>query len=108
MESPISSMSKSKVLSKPKSFKNFLNFSCPTFCAILTDPILPDLIKICSAVKSDGILSSYSPIRNLLQYIFFLSFLNSVSGSINPSFKPAAYVNVLNTDPIHKLLWLLY
>ena len=28
--------------------------------AILTDPMLPDLISICSAVKLDGIVSSYS------------------------------------------------
>ena len=38
----------------------YLNFLGPIFCAILTDPILPDLIKICSAVRSDGILLSYS------------------------------------------------
>ena len=42
--------------------KKSLNLSIPTFCAILTEPIFPDLIKICSAVKSVGISSSYSPI----------------------------------------------
>jgi len=61
--------------------------------------MLPDLIKICSAVRSEGIFSSYSPIVYLLQEIFFSKFLNSVSGFIMPSFKPTAYVNVLKTDP---------
>ena len=42
-------------------FRKFLNFSMPNICAILTDPIFPDLIKISSAVKSVGISSSYSP-----------------------------------------------
>ncbi len=59
---PTSSIS-NLILSKTPIFcKKFLNFSSPIFCPILTDPILPDLIKICSAVRSVGILSSYSPI----------------------------------------------
>jgi hypothetical protein len=44
----------------PTFSKNDSNFSGPIFWAILTDPILPDLIKICSAVRSFGILLSYS------------------------------------------------
>ena len=44
----------------PTFSKNDLNFSGPIFCAILTDPTFPDLINICSAVRSDGILLSYS------------------------------------------------
>ena len=71
----------------------------PTFSAIRTEPIFPDLIKISSAVKSDGILSSYSDIELPAQVILFLRFLNSVSVSITSYCNPAANVNVLKTDP---------
>ena len=87
-------MSKTPILCK----KN-LSFSTPTFCPILTEPIFPDLIKISSAVKSDGILSSYSPIICLPQRIFFFKFLNSVLGSTNPSLNAAANVKVLKAEP---------
>ena len=81
-------------------FKNVLCFSIPTFLAILIDPIFPDFTKICSTVKSDGILSSYSPmVWSSPQLIVFLESKNSVSGSINPSFIPEAIVNVLKTEP---------
>ena len=50
--------------------KKFFSFSGPNFCAILTEPIFPDLIKICSAVRSDGIFLSYSPICLPAQDIF--------------------------------------
>ena len=43
-----------KILIELKRFKEsrkFLVFSIPIFWAILTDPIFPDLIKICSAVN---------------------------------------------------------
>ena len=43
-------------------FITFFVFSIPIFCAILTDPIFPDLIKICSEVKLEGISMSYSDI----------------------------------------------
>ena len=59
---PTSSISNSILFKTPIFFKNNLNLSIPSFCPILTEPIFPDLIKICSAVKSFGILSSYSPI----------------------------------------------
>ena len=71
----------------------------PTFSAILTEPIFPDLIKISSAVKSDGILSSYSDIEFPAHVILFLRSLNSVSGSITLYCKPAANVRVLKTEP---------
>ena len=79
--------------------KKDLNFSIPNFCPILTEPMFPDLIKICSAVKSDGILLSYSFIVYFEQEICFFKFKNSVSGSIIPSSNPAAIVKVLNTEP---------
>ena len=59
--SPTSSISNSILFKTPIFSKKSLNLSIPTFCAILTEPIFPDLIKISSAVKSVGILSSYSP-----------------------------------------------
>ena len=77
---PTSSISKSIFFSTPSFDKNNLNFSSPTFWPILTDPMFPDLIKICSAVKSEGILLSYSSIEFLLQVIFFFRLVNSVSG----------------------------
>ena len=49
------------VFKTPIFSKKSLNLAIPTFCPILTEPIFPDLIKISSAVKSVGILSSYSP-----------------------------------------------
>ena len=76
-----------------------MNFSEPTFCAILTDPIFPDLTKICSAVKFDGILLSYSPILYLSHLIDLGKSKNSVSGSITFSFKPLAKVKALKTEP---------
>ena len=57
---PTSSISKSIAFIKLNLFINFLNFSSPTAWPILTEPILPDLISICSAVKLDGIFLSYS------------------------------------------------
>ena len=69
--------------------KKNLNFSTPIFCPILTDPILPDLIKICSAVKSEGILLSYSLIGNPAQVKDFGKSANSVCGSIIFSSKAA-------------------
>ena len=81
--SPTSSISNSILSKIPIFFKNNLNFSIPIFWAILTDPILPDLIKISSAVKSDGISSSYSLIGLPAQVKFFGKFSNSVSGSIS-------------------------
>ena len=51
----------------PILFKKDLYLSIPNFWAILTDPIFEDLIKICSAVKSEGSLSSYSVIEFLAQ-----------------------------------------
>ena len=63
------------------------------------EPIFPDLIKICSAVKSEGISLSYSPIDLPAHVIFFGRSLNSVSGSMTSSFNPAAIVKVLKTEP---------
>ena len=64
---PTSSISK-LISSKTPSFdKNDLNFSSPIFWPILTEPIFPDRIKICSAVKFEGILLSYSLIINPAQ-----------------------------------------
>ena len=79
-------MSNSILFKTPIFFKKSLSFSIPTFCPILTEPIFPDLINICSAVKSDGILSSYSPMDLPAQVIFFFRPINDVSGSISPSF----------------------
>ena len=42
--------------------------------------MFPDLIKISSAVKSEGILSSYSEMGLPAQTILFFNSLNSVSG----------------------------
>ena len=61
--------------------------------------MFPDLIKICSAVKLEGILSSYSLIGNPAQVKNFGRSINSVSGSIIFSSNAAARVNVLKTDP---------
>ena len=83
----------------PRSFKKFLNFSTPSFWAILTEPIFPDLINISSAVKSLGISLSYSPIGLPPQKIFFSKLTKGVSVLITPSFNPAAKVKVLKTDP---------
>ena len=49
---PTSSISNSILFKTPIFSKKDLNFSIPNFCAILTDPMFPDLIKISSAVKS--------------------------------------------------------
>ena len=67
-------------LNTPTFSKNNLNFSEPTFWAIFIDPIFPDLTKICSAVKSDGISLSYSPILYLSHLIDLGKSKNSVSG----------------------------
>ena len=53
---------------------NFLNFSIPKDCPILTDPIFPERIKICSAERSEGIFSSYSLIVFFPHLIFFLNY----------------------------------
>ena len=96
---PTSSISK-LIFSKTPSFdKNKLNFFSPNCCAILTEPIFPERTKICSAVKSDGILLSYSRIGNPAQVSDFGKSKNSVSGFIIFSFKAAAIVKVLKTDP---------
>ena len=71
-------MSKSIELNTPTFSKKDLCFSGPIIWPILTEPIFPDLIKICSAVKSDGISLSYSPILCLSQRIDFGKFKNSV------------------------------
>ena len=71
----------------------------PTDWAILTEPIFPDLIKICSAVNFDGIFSSYSLIWLLAHFRLFGKLSNSVSGLITFSFNPDAIVKVLKTDP---------
>ena len=96
---PTSSISNSILFKTPIFSKKSLSFSIPTFCPILTEPIFPDLIKICSVVKSEGILLSYSPIVLPAHLIFFGKFINSVSGSITSSFNPAATVKVLKTEP---------
>ena len=69
---PISSVSNVSWFNIPIFTKKSSKLSIPTFWAIRTDPIFPDLIKICSAVKFEGILLSYSSIEFLLQVIFFL------------------------------------
>ena len=79
---PTSSISKSIFSNMPSFDKNNLNFSCPTFWPILTDPIFPDLIRICSAVRSVGISLSYSLIGNPEQVKDFGKLINLVSGSI--------------------------
>ena len=96
---PISSISKSIFSRTPILYKKDLNFSNPTNWPILTEPIFPDRIKICSAVKFEGILSSYSLIGNPAQVNDFGKSTNSVSGSIIFSSKAAAKVKVLNTEP---------
>ena len=70
--SPTSSISKSILLKTPIFSKNNFNLSISSFCPILTEPILPDLIKICSTVRSDGILLSYSEITFFPHCNFFL------------------------------------
>ena len=86
-------------LIKSRSFKNFLYFSIPIAWPILTEPMLPERINISSAVKLEGIFLSYSLILFFPQVIFFSKFLNSVFGSIIFSFKAAAKVKVLKTEP---------
>ena len=61
--------------------------------------MFPDLIKICSAVKLDGISLSYSPILCLPHLIDLGKSKNSVSGFIKPSLRALANVNVLKTEP---------
>ena len=61
--------------------------------------MLPERINISSAVKFEGIFLSYSLILFFPQVIFFSKFLNSVFGSIIFSFKAAAKVKVLKTEP---------
>ena len=66
----------------PRLFKKSLYFSIPIFWPILTEPIFPDRIKICSAVKFEGIFSSCSLMGNPAQVIDLGKLLNFVSGSI--------------------------
>ena len=99
MGMPISSMSNSILLITFIFIKKDLNFSIPIFWPILTEPIFPDLIKIYSAVKSDGILLSYSPILYLSHLIDLGKSINSVSGFITFSFKALAKVKALKTEP---------
>ena len=61
--------------------------------------MLPERIKICSAVRSLGIFLSYSFIRKPAHFNDTGKSLNSESGSINFSSKAAASVNVLKTEP---------
>ena len=96
---PTSSISKSILFKSPSFCKKDENFSKPTSCAILTDPIFPDRIKICSTVRSVGILLSYSLIGLFAHSRVLGKFLNSVLGSISASFIPAAIVKVLKTEP---------
>jgi hypothetical protein len=77
--SPTSSMSKSILFKIPIFSKNSFNLSIPSFCPILTEPIFPDLIKICSTVRFDGIFLSYSEIiffQHLNLKILYLFQLN--------------------------------
>ena len=71
--SPTSSISKSILRKIPILSKNNFNLSISNFCPILTEPIFPDLIKISSTVKSDGILLSYSAIVLFPHFNFFLN-----------------------------------
>ena len=96
---PISSISNSILLIKLIFVKNCLNFSTPIFWPILTEPILPYLIKISSAVRSLGIFLSYSLIVFFPQSILFSRSINFVSTSIKFSSSAAANVKVLNTEP---------
>ena len=77
---PVSSISKLIFSKIPSLFKNNLNLSSPTCCPILTEPIFPDRIKICSAVKFDGILTSYSLIGKPAQNNDLGKSKNLVSG----------------------------
>ena len=61
--------------------------------------MLPERIKICSAVKVEGILLSYSLIGNPAHVRVFGKFSNLVFGSIILPSNAAAKVKVLNTDP---------
>ena len=66
--SPTSSISKCILFKTPILSKNNFNLSIWIFCAILTEPILPDLIKICSTVRFDEIfLSQRKRIYNALK-----------------------------------------
>ena len=96
---PTSSISKSIFSIIPRLNKNLLNFSSPILCPILTEPIFPDLTKICSAVKFEGKLSSYSRIGNPAHVSDLGRSTNFVSGSIIFSFNADASVKVLNTEP---------
>ena len=69
---PTSSISNSILFKTPIFSKKIFSFSIPTFCPILTEPMFPDLINISSAVKSVGILSSYSPIGFPAHQIFLV------------------------------------
>ena len=62
------------------------------------DPILDDLIKICSAFKFLG-SGSCSVMINFEHLILLSKFSNNVSGLIVFEFNPAAKVKVLNTEP---------
>ena len=97
--SPTSSRSKSILFKTPIFSKNDFNLSISSFWPILTEPILPDLIKICSTVRFDGIFLSYSEIIFFPHLICFFKFLNFVSGSTAPSWIPAASVKVFKTEP---------
>ena len=92
-------MSKFILLRIPIFSKKAFNLIISNFCPILTDPMFPDLIKICSTVRSDGILLSYSDMLLFPHCNLFSKFKNSVSVLIKPSSNPAATVKVLNTEP---------
>ena len=96
---PTSSISNCILFNIPIFSKNNLKFSGPIFWAILTDPTFPYLIKICSAVKSEGISSLYSPILCLSHFIDLGKSKNSVSGSIKSLFNALAKVKGLKTEP---------
>ena len=98
--SPTSSMSKSILFKTPTFSKNNFNLLISSFWPILTEPILPDLIKICSTVRSDGIFLSYSEMIFFPHFNFFFKFKNSVSISIKPSSSPAATVKVLKLNQV--------
>ena len=61
--------------------------------------MFPDLIKISSAVRSEGIFSSYSLIIFFPHLILFSKFLNSVLLFMLSLLNAAAKVKVLKTDP---------
>ena len=96
---PISSISKFIWLIRSNLFIYSINFSNPNFWPIRTDPIFPDLIRISSAVKFEGIFKSYSLIVFPPQRILFSKSTNSVLVSTIFSFSAAAKVKVLKTEP---------